>query len=78
MGITPPDFTISEIRYLPYHSTVEADSLFDDGESFFSFLHLSHVLGVVLGRKPFHFESDTTVVYSDLITDFTTKQFIYR
>ena len=55
---------------------VEADGHLDEGEAFFGFLHLLHVLGVVLRHLTFHRRPEASVVDADAVADLAAQQLV--
>ena len=74
-----PRFVVPPVRRCAHHRRiVKADSLFDQSETLFGFLHLHHVLGVILRCLAVHGETDASVVDTDPVPDLPAQQFIYR
>ena len=74
-----PRFVVPPVGHGAHHRRiVKADCLLDQGEALFGFLHLGHVLGVVLWRLAGHRETDASVVGADAVADLSAQQFIYR
>ena len=74
-----PRFVVPAVGHGVHHRRiVKADRLLDQGEALFGFLHLRHVLGVILRRLAGHGEADGSVVGADAVPDLAAQQFINR
>ena len=75
----PRRFVVPAIGHGGHHRRiVKSDRLLDQREALFGFLHLGHVLGVVLRRLAGHGEADASVVDADAVANLAAEQFIYR
>ena len=74
-----PRFVVPAVGHGAHHRRiVEADRLLDEREALFGFLHLRHVLGVVLRRLAGHREADASVVGAHAVPDLAAQQLVYR